>query len=95
MMNSGNLSPEAMIEMMKQKLGKSRIVWAINHSRSLSTKASSNFSSGSESRAKLEEMLRQGYSMQEVLNYFMKHGKTEEEERKDHMKKLQVAIKFN
>ena len=45
---------------------------------------------GSESRAELEEMLRQGYSMQEVLDYFMKNGKTEEEERKAHFQKLQV-----
>jgi hypothetical protein len=50
--------------------------------------------SGGESRAKLEEMLRQGYSMQEVLDHFMKHGKTEEEERKAHFQKLQVINRY-
>ena len=46
---------------------------------------------GAGSRAQLEEMLRQGYSMQEVMDHFMKHGKTEEEEQKALTDRLQVG----
>jgi hypothetical protein len=40
-------------------------------------------------------MLKQGYSMKEVLEYFMKHGKTDEEERRDLLKRLQVSYFFH
>jgi len=49
---------------------------------------------GAASKAEMEEMLRQGYSMQEVLDHFMKHGKTEEEEQKALAQRLQVRAKI-
>lgn len=67
LMANGNLSEEAMIELMKQQLGAG-------------------------SRAEMEEMLRQGYSMQEVLDHFMKHGKTEQEEQKALTQRLQAVL---
>jgi hypothetical protein len=49
---------------------------------------------GAKSKAEMEEMLRQGYSMQEVLDHFMKHGRTEEEEQKALAQRLQVGGKL-
>jgi hypothetical protein len=49
---------------------------------------------GAKSKAEMEEMLRQGYSMQEVLDHFMKHGRTEEEEQKALAQRLQVGSKL-
>ena len=42
---------------------------------------------GSGSKAELEAMLAKGYSIQEAMDYMMKHGKTEGEELKDTLKK--------
>lgn len=44
---------------------------------------------GAASRREMEEMLRQGYSLQEVLDHFMKNGKTEEQEQAELQKKIQ------
>ena len=44
---------------------------------------------GAASRREMEEMLRQGYSLQEVLDHFMKNGKTEEQEQTELQKKIQ------
>merc|ERR1711971_969985 len=62
-----NLTPEEMLELMKNKLG-------------------------DDSKAKLEEMLAQGYSVEEAMKYMMKHGKTEEEEQKILANKLRAAM---
>jgi len=47
---------------------------------------------GSESKAQLEEMLAKGYSMQEAMEYMMKHGKTEEEEQKIEADKIRSVM---
>ena len=47
---------------------------------------------GDDSRAKLDEMLAQGYSVEEAMKYMMKHGKTEEEEQKILANKLKDAM---
>jgi hypothetical protein len=39
-------------------------------------------------------MLWKGYSMQEVLDHFMKHGRTEEEEQMTLTQRLQVGGKL-
>ena len=36
---------------------------------------------GPESQTKLEEMLKQGMSVEDAIDYFMKHGKTKLEDR--------------
>ena len=38
---------------------------------------------GTNSKKEMEEMLKQGYSMQQILEHFMKNGKTEEEEQRE------------
>ena len=47
---------------------------------------------GEDSKAKLEEMLAKGYTMEEAMNYMMKHGKTEEEEQKILADKIKAAM---
>ena len=47
---------------------------------------------GDQSKAKLEEMLSQGYTMEEAMNYMMKHGKTEDEENKILADKIRAAM---
>ena len=47
---------------------------------------------GEGSKAELEEMLAKGYSIEEAMNYMMKHGKTEEEEQKIFADKLKAAM---
>ena len=44
---------------------------------------------GTNSKKKMEEMLKQGYTMQQILDHFMKNGKTEEEEQKETLRKIQ------
>jgi hypothetical protein len=39
-------------------------------------------------------MLRQGYTMQQVLDHFMKHGRTEEEEQRALTERLQVTQEY-
>ena len=38
---------------------------------------------GTNSKKEMEEMLKQGYTMQQILEHFMKNGKTEEEEQQE------------
>ena len=47
---------------------------------------------GDDSKAKLDEMLAQGYSVEEAMKYMMKHGKTEEEEHKILANKLRAEM---
>ena len=47
---------------------------------------------GEDSKAKLEEMLAKGYTMEEAMNYMMKHGKTEEQEQKILADKIKAAM---
>lgn len=47
---------------------------------------------GEGSKAELEEMLAKGYSVEEAMNYMMKHGKTEEEEQKIFAEQLRAAM---
>ena len=47
---------------------------------------------GDDSKAKLDEMLAQGYSVEEAMKYMMKHGKTEEEEHKILADKLRAEM---
>jgi len=44
---------------------------------------------GTNSKKEMEEMLKQGYTMQQILDHFMKNGKTEEEEQKETLRKIQ------
>jgi len=44
---------------------------------------------GTNSKKEMEEMLKQGYTMQQILEHFMKNGKTEEEEQKETLRKIQ------
>merc|ERR1719341_390261 len=43
---------------------------------------------GEGSKAELEAMLAQGYSLQDVMDHFMKHGKTQEQEQEELKSKL-------
>jgi len=45
-----------------------------------------------ESRQAMEEMLKKGYSKQDVINHFMNNGKTVEEEHKEVSRKLSILI---
>jgi len=47
---------------------------------------------GEESRAKMEEMLKQGYTMEEINNYMMEHGKTKQEEKKEFSDKIRKKM---
>merc|ERR1712158_182031 len=42
---------------------------------------------GEGSKAELEEMLKSGMSLADAMKHFMEHGKTEEEEQAERMKK--------
>lgn len=44
---------------------------------------------GTNSKKEMEDMLKQGYTMQQILEHFMKNGKTEEEEQKETLRKIQ------
>merc|ERR1719430_2625328 len=47
---------------------------------------------GAGSKTELEEMLAKGYSLQDALDYMMKHGKTEEEEQKEIAEKIRAVM---
>ena len=47
---------------------------------------------GDGSKAELEAMLAEGYSLQEVMDHFMKHGKTQEEEKEELKSKLESML---
>merc|ERR1719233_595974 len=47
---------------------------------------------GEGSKAELEAMLAQGFSLQEVMDHFMKHGKTDEEEQKELQDKIEKMM---
>jgi len=47
---------------------------------------------GEGSKAELEAMLAQGFSLQEVMDHFMKHGKTDEEEQRELQEKLEKMM---
>merc|ERR1712080_194232 len=47
---------------------------------------------GPESQAKMEAMLKEGKSMEEVVQHFMKYGKTEEQEKQDICRKLNKVL---
>ena len=47
---------------------------------------------GSKSIEKLELMLKQGYSLHEVIDYFMKNGKTDEEEKEELKMKMKKIL---
>jgi len=47
---------------------------------------------GAGSKAELEEMLAKGYSLQEAMDYMMKHGKTEEEEQQVLAEKIRAVL---
>ena len=44
---------------------------------------------GTNSKKEMEDLLKQGYTMQQILEHFMKNGKTEEEEQKETLRKIQ------
>ena len=44
---------------------------------------------GANSKKEMEDMLKQGYTMEQIMEHFMKHGKTEEEEQKETLRKIQ------
>merc|ERR1719312_632610 len=47
---------------------------------------------GEGSKAELEAMLAQGFSLQEVMDHFIKHGKTDEEEQRELQEKLEKMM---
>lgn len=47
---------------------------------------------GEGSKAELEAMLAQGYSLKDVMDHFMKHGKTEEQEQEELKSKLENML---
>ena len=47
---------------------------------------------GVRSRAQAEEMLKKGYTMQQVMEHLMRHGKTEEQEHKEHVRRMAERI---
>ena len=47
---------------------------------------------GEESRKKMEDMLKQGYSMQDVVNHMMQHGKSQKEEENEFVDKMSKLI---
>ena len=47
---------------------------------------------GDGSKAELEAMLAEGYSLQEVMDHFMKHGKTQEQEQEELKSKLESML---
>ena len=43
-------------------------------------------------RKELERMLAEGYSIQDILNHFMKNGKTAEQEQNEINQRMQVRV---